>query len=353
MTPGVEVGAVGMMRAIAAQNTFHGDLSRYINGCAFSRFSVAISLLSSKQPYKLYSRQLIRKYLSCQEMIPVCTTETKKVNVDLYRGDNVYVLRMMDYLRSKLKDDLLGAYVHGSLAVGEDIPYSDFDALVIIKSEVFSSAERLEHMAYALNDARKIMHEFDPLQHHGWFVLIEDDLTFYCDTYFPTELFVYAKSLLADSGNSLIVSLRPCQSEMSQAFDKLADSIAGKLMSGQYPDNIFRLKCLTSEFMLLPALYLQKKNGRTVFKKYSFSQAGGDFNTEDWQIMEEISRLRDEWRYDISPFQRRILSRADGFRDYFAWRLGPPIPDAIRGKLTSGFYSKMLKLVELMRSRVL
>ena len=140
---------------------------------------------------------------------------------------------------------------------------------------------------------------------------------------------------------------------MSEALDKLANSITGKLMSGQYPDNIFQLKCLTSEFMLLPALYLQKKNGRTAFKKYSFSQAGGDFSAEDWQIMEEVSRLRDEWRYDVSSFQRRILSRADGFRDSFAWRLGPPIPNAIRGKLTSGFYSKMLKLAELIRSRVL
>ncbi len=51
---------------------------------------------------------------------------------------------------STVKDDLFGAYVHGSLGTYEEIGYSDFDALVIIKDDVFHSRQRLAALAAEL-----------------------------------------------------------------------------------------------------------------------------------------------------------------------------------------------------------
>ena len=55
---------------------------------------------------------------------------------------------------STVKDDLFGAYVHGSLGNHEETGYSDFDALVIIKDNVFHSRHRLAALATKLGAMR-------------------------------------------------------------------------------------------------------------------------------------------------------------------------------------------------------
>ena len=118
-----------------------------------------------------------------------------EIVVDEYTGNNPYVIKMKDVLRESLQETLRGVFVHGSLGTYEEINYSDFDALAVIKQETISDSEKLYSTIKSLNSALKIMYEMDPLQHHGWFILTEDEFFDYPDSYFPAELFRHSKSL--------------------------------------------------------------------------------------------------------------------------------------------------------------
>jgi len=251
---------------------------------------------------------------------------------------------MMVYLERFLKGDLVGAYVHGSLGICEEIAYSDFDALTILKDEVFESSKRLARAAKKLNHARTIMLNFDPLQHHGWFVLTELDLKCYCNAYFPIELFGHAKSLFNDKGLELKISLRESNSEIEKAFEKMANAIIRKIENRRYPTNLYHLKGLLSEFMLLPALYIQARDRRGIYKKESFNLARVDFDSEEWAIMDEVSEIRTNWNYEISALTKRLMCRPHVLSRYFAKNFAPAIPEKIGCVLSAEFYVRMKKL---------
>jgi len=235
----------------------------------------------------------------------------------------------------------MGAYVHGSLGTYEEIAYSDFDALVILKDEVCKSSKRLAEVAQKLNRARSIMLDFDPLEHHGWFVLTESDLKFYCNAYFPIELFKYAKSMLNDKGLDLEINLRESCSETREVFEKMADGIIQEVKNRRFPENMFQLKHLMSRFMLLPAFYVQAKTGKGIWKKDSFELARSDFVAADWAIMDEVSEIRMNWSYGLSALKKRLIAHPYILSRSFAKRLAPPIPCVIQDRLTENFFERM------------
>jgi hypothetical protein len=158
-----------------SHHNFHANLIKYINTGCLSRRDLLLSAASLKLPYSLNAPRIIRQYRTLG--FPTSDNAGRSaVDMEMYRGGNPHVLRMMEHLDKHLKDDLWGGYVHGSLGTYEETAFSDFDALAIIKSDVLESSERLAGAALKLNRALSIMFDFDPLQHHGWFVLTEEDL---------------------------------------------------------------------------------------------------------------------------------------------------------------------------------
>jgi len=332
-----------------AQNALHGALSRYVNGAVFSRSDLLRALLTPASVLRRHSGGIIRVLHAYREHLLSSVTTEINLDVEVYRGKNPYVHRMMEYVEQHLKQDVIGAYVHGSLGTYEEIAYSDFDALVILKSGVFESPARLVKVAERLHRAKTIMYEFDPLQHHGWFVLIEDDLPFYCEAYFPVGLFQYAKSLIENRRQPLSISRRDSLYEINDTFENVANSVVRKIDQNQYPTNIYQLKSLLSEFMLLPALYIQRKTGTGVFKKFCFSEARRDFDPDVWHIMDEASMLRQEWAYNLPHWQRRIASGGNALRNYLVGKWAPTIPHHMKLRLTQNFYARMRHLALQMR----
>lgn len=334
------------------QNAFHDELTTYINGGIFSRLDLYLSVFVPWVLFTRHAKDIIQKYKKFLNDIPADTKIKRNVQIGLYKGQNEHVRRMMSFLSEHLKDDIIGAYVHGSLGIGEEVAYSDFDALAILKIEVFESTERLIGVARKLNRARKIMLDYDPLEHHGWFVLTELDLKFYCDAYFPIELFQYAKSLFDNKGLELEISLRESSFETRRAFEKMAEAVIRKIENRQYPVNMYQLKSLLSQFMLLPALYLQVKNGKGIFKRESFDKAKIDFDSADWSIMDEVSNIRDNWNYEISAFKRRMMCNPHVLSRSFAKKYVPTISNRLKEILKDDFYYRMQYLVTLMQENL-
>ena len=65
------------------------------------------------------------------------------IDVPPYTSGNAQARQLMAEL-APLANHLAGAYVHGSIATDEEVPYSDFDALVILRDSAFESADSPE-----------------------------------------------------------------------------------------------------------------------------------------------------------------------------------------------------------------
>jgi hypothetical protein len=247
---------------------------------------------------------------------------------------------------------LTGACVHGSIGTDEEIAYSDFDALVVLRHSAFDSAATLAQVAARLGALRRLMFEFDPLQHHGWFVLTESDLADYCQAWFPTVLFAHSRALFPASGMRLTVRPRDSTAEYRGAFAHLSASVLRQIEAGVPLDNAYRLKGLLSEFMLLPSLYLQARDGVSAFKRESFDLAAGDFPPQLWSAMERVSAARLAWGYEASAMQRFLLTRCVAQRRLVTRCVRPRPSARVRDALPPDVWATAAELVRAMQVRL-
>lgn len=329
---------------------FRRYLYKYVNGDFLSLTDSLIGLVSQQYPFVRRAKKICTQY--DRLVLPVTEERTlTRVTVEAYGGNNSHVHQMMNLVR-ELKDDILGAYVHGSLGTYEEVAFSDFDALVIIKEEVFNTPERLARLALKLNSGQSIMFSFDPLQHHGWFVLTAADMRRYPEDYFPIELFSHAKSLMTDQGLELCVWSQESKQDARQSFNNLARSVKTLIHRNESCKNLYFLKILLSQFMLLPALYIEIRNGRGIYKKTSFEAARADFDEKDWAVMDEISSIRESWCYEKNHLWMWVMTRPNKNLRAIARNHAPGIPKELRLRLTDDFFRRMTCLVDLMQEKV-
>jgi hypothetical protein len=190
------------------------------------------------------------------------------------------------------------------------------------------------------------MIDFDTLQHHGWFILTEKDLSEFPLHYFPPVLFNHASSLLPQGTELTLKIGEPGHTYQSQ-LKRVALSVIKKTENGKGLKNMFALKALLSEFMLLPSLFIETKTGKGIYKKYSFEAARPYFSDDEWAVMDEISRIRSEWKYSPSwkppktpfittPFLRKLQASKAG-----------ALPVELTSKLTPAFTARMRNLAAL------
>ena len=283
------------------------------NGC-LKKSDRIIGFLFPKLPYYLNAKRIIAFFNKHE--LKEKTTVKIKATISEYQYLNKQVLGLKNFLQQNLANELVAAFVHGSAATDELIPYSDLDVLVIIKNSVFADKKKLLHVAEKLKEAEKFMYEFDLLQHHGWFVLSEKELMHYDNNYFPAELFEHCKSLLTNRIVNLDISLAVNNFSQSVQLKNICSSILRKTATGICPSTMYHLKILLSEFMLLPSLYVQAKDGKAVFKKFSFQKAKVDFTDEDWRTMDEVSAIRIHWKQNnISITNEKIATRLSLFKN--------------------------------------
>ncbi len=332
---------------------FHSYLIQYVNVARFSKWDYIKTLGYESLTLKKQAPSVLRLFEEEINRESPKRLSNSQIELEPYSGNNQAVLEMMKVLEKELKDELFGAYVHGSLATNEELKYSDFDALVILHDAVFNSEKRLADAALKLHRLQKIMHQYDPLQHHGWFVLTESMLKNYPSLYFPPNLFGYSKSLLMEKGlNFSIQTEEKTKMEYHAPFDRLAEGLLKKLKTEGSSKNSFKLKALFSEFMLLPTLFLQAKTKRGVYKKASFQLAEKEFEKEEWEIMNQVSGIRLQWDYKISFLQKRLLCHPSYSVRKIGRSFAPQVSRSIASKLNPSFYKRMAELIVCMQSKM-
>ena len=333
---------------------FNPAFEKLINIKVLSVKEIIMAIFFKNLLLKRRARVAYDEYFSLIGQVPLSRTLLikKEIIIEPYVGENKYVLCMMRLLEENLKDDLIGAYIHGSLGVGDEISYSDFDAMIIIKDKVIADIKRLLNAAEKLNSARKIMYALDPLQHHGWFLVTEHDLKNYPENYFPHELFKYAKSLFVDKGLSLELNSDQENDGFHLAFKSLCERLNKMGTKQQIPENKYEYKNFLSECMLLPAFYIQARYKKGIFKKFSFDEARKDFSQNDWKIIDAISKIRYEWNYRPADWQKRIICLNPYLSAHFAKLLAQPISKELKSKIKNYLLPEIIELSKKMNARL-
>ena len=239
----------------------------------------------------------IKKYsVTCGKTFDTWEREIK----DRYYLEPVFTI--YDSIQKGLKEYLLGVYLHGSLSTLDYVKgWSDLDALIIIKREVITDPYKLLTLRKQLLKITSNFFLIDPLQHHGFFVIAEQEMEYYPQHFFPLELFKFSTSLSSNNGESVFYE-RDSFIERINVFFRFCDYLKKYKLNHRLPKNAYEYKCLYHSLLLLPTLYIEAK-GKYCYKKFSFKMVQDEFRQGDWEIIDIVSQIRSDWRYN------QILSR--------------------------------------------
>lgn len=328
------------------QQNFLNQLGKYVNHGSLNKTDILLGYVAPTFPFKKNATHLCDLHSELNYF-----SKGKIVNVifQKYNGTNSSVKKISNFIRERLINEVKAVLIHGSLATNEEIPYSDFDALVILKDEVFKSPKRLANAAINLSKCYSLMLEFDPLQHHGWFVMSEVDLKAYPERYLPPEVLPYCCSLLDPIDLSITI---PEEKPTNGNFFRLVNSLKKQLHSQYIPGNLFVAKSILSEFMMLPTLFIQHKSQTGIYKKLSFEKARTYFISDEWKVMDEVSGYRLNWNNGGAklPFTTPCVISVSKKKSQKT--NAPKLPEHLVNAFQTGLATRMLKFIDTMTNKI-
>jgi len=244
---------------------------------------------------------------------PSLKLKNKKAIIAKIYKSNSYVAsnlqpinRFRRYVAKKLQPYLVDAYIHGSLSTLDYTGFSDLDTLFIIKNEALKDPQTIRKLERLFIRSSRFLYEFDPLQHHGHFFLLESDLKFYSQAFLPVSAWQSATSLLGKK-TELALHLRDSAQESRERFFESVQILRQYLTARRKRlANPYHLKGVLSHFMILPALFLQLQ-GQYVSKKESFGLVRAMVPESIWRPMEKVSAIRQDWDQQFTPAKRRTV----------------------------------------------
>lgn len=244
--------------------------------------------------------------LLCKDFAACRKTKTKEARkkpcdpfrMDDYRKEDQDYLspleRLQSYAGKTLKNDMMGFYLHGSLATNDFIRgWSDCDTLLVLRQRSLQDPKNLLLLREKIFGMRGYFFQIDPLQHHGCMIASEHDVDRYSDAYFPFPLFSYAKALSPDAIDT--ISRREMGPEKYEKLYWFVRYFREMKEMGTQTLSSYEAKNLLHLIALFPSLYLQAKNV-IVYKKFSFEIARKDFPKEMWGPIRTMTHIRRFWK---------------------------------------------------------
>lgn len=213
-------------------------------------------------------------------------------NAKYQASDLSSVLAFSKIIENEFAFFLLDAQIHGSLSDMQKTPYSDLDVLLIIKGEVTTNVSALIDLREAVFKLLKCIRSFDSLQHHGLFILSEQEMSCYAESRFPLLLMDYATSLMGKP----VHYFNTIEDKMQSAASLY--SMANRISSiDKISSDSYNLKMYSSWIMLLPTMYYQLFNDY-VYKAASFNLVKKQFDSYGWGAIDACSLLRQNWNIE-------------------------------------------------------
>tara|TARA_B110001452_G_scaffold207073_1_gene177235 strand:+ start:328 stop:1182 length:855 start_codon:yes stop_codon:yes gene_type:complete len=242
--------------------------------------------------------------------------------ISAYNYDNSCVKKIKSLIEEEYAFLFKAVIIHGSLGTNEDINFSDFDGLLIVKDDWLNSKEL---SSFKKESFRHIL-EYDPIQHHGWFQLKESDLNNYPNNYLPISVLQNSKLIFPDINEiQLNIKLNDLI-DYKEALFNVLNSLEERLALNWKPINMFQLKSFLSQIMLIPCLFYSALNNKGIFKRESFEAVKPYFSDEEWSPIKLCSKARLNWKYDLNFIQKVLMHRPERiFRKLTKKVISPPI----------------------------
>ena len=279
----------------------------------------------------------------------MATKSQYTVNIKRYDGNLSLISKLAQLIECYYSQLFHSVIVHGSVATNEVIPYSDFDGLLVVKDSFVGSME-LERFKHA---SMKMILEFDPLQHHGWFQIKESDLDNYPESYLPVSTLEYSK-LIYPTLDSLNVNLKVSDNiDYKKSLIAILNQFESRIQSQWKPKNVYELKSILSQIMLIPCLYYSAINNNGIFKRESFNAVKENFNENEWMPIEISSQIRLNWNDSLSPLQSFLLKQESLFlRKVVKKYLAPKIEVHTKQLLNDEFYENLSQLINKIKTDI-
>lgn len=301
-----KIGKVAYPLVDSNVNNFRGDILPLL-GEGFEESAKLIrdsgKTLSSREFSEIIST-LYTEFYDKPLKIKTSTKKIKKIRSfdewDRDVKDKQFLKPIYEIKRICHNIDILGFYLHGSLSTLDYIKgWSDADTLMILKRGTVEDPKKLLRLRKQTIKIVKKLFEIDYHQLHGCFVVCEEDMSFYSQSYFPLELFKYS-TIICGSRN-LVFKLRDDRLEKKNVFEGFV-----KYLKNAEPKNSMEWKEFYHFILLLPCIYLQAK-GKHVYKRDSFGLVGKEFNKKDLKVLERVTWIMNNW-FDYKLNKSRFLS---------------------------------------------
>lgn len=305
------------------QNRFHSLLENFLNGSVFSKKAKILFPLNKSvnltrlEPIideineilgmniKPKSNIELAEYISSvyQKLLGL-NTETKKDTLNINckysylesnydTGKKQIVNKLVQSLISNNFFDYIDLFlIHGSYSTLDyEDNISDLDTLILINDDTMLNSKKLLSLQEVIFSSFDYFYEIDLLQHHGYFVLTNFDLSYYNETFFPIMLFDYSTSIY-QSKETFEVKLRDNSQEVKNILDSTLNYIE-KTNPNSF-SNLMGYKVYFQVIQLIPIAYLQYI-GKNTYKKYSFELFLKDFPQYS-EFFNFIYELRLNWK---------------------------------------------------------
>ena len=283
------------------QNALHADVTNFFTS---TYDGTADDLCSSHNEFytNLSSHSILTKPASVDNITPYSTWLSKASDSFLNPIKEMHNLIRKHNLKRFLKTFLL----HGSLATLDYVEgFSDVDTLIVIKKSTMDNPQKMEELKSLIEPIQSLFYHIDPLQHHGVFVVTEQEMGFYPQYFFPTEALKYSVDLM-DSDLPLRFRTRNDSLEKKNIFYKNVSYFAKVHTKEVSLRDIWQWKLFYSKLLLLPTLYLQAR-GTHVYKRESFDLIKDTFSKR-WRVIDTASATRRGWKCPgyINPIIRLL-----------------------------------------------
>lgn len=269
--------------------------------------------------------------------------------VEGFVNPNKVVNELQDLIESKYKDLFHAVLAHGSVATNEVIRYSDFDGLLIVKDE-FVNSKQLKSFK---NESMKVIYNFDPLQHHGWFQIRKSDLINYPEHYLPVTTLNHAKLIYPNAQSISLNLIIQINVDYKRTLINMLNQFERRDAANWRPNNMFQLKSVLSQVMLIPCLYFSALHNDGIFKRESFEAVKSEFSELEWSSIACATNIRANWDYSLNSTQKWLLSLTGRIPRKVATRFFTPrIPLKLQQKLNEEFYDNIKVLVKKIKEDI-
>ena len=225
------------------------------------------------------------------------------IKLEPMESNDLLIIQQLKKLIANYIELFYSVIVHGSVATQEIINFSDFDGLLIVNDQ-FKNSNDLKKF---ISESMTLIHQFDPLQHHEWFIIYKSQLNDYPQNYLPYEILYNSKLLYPTSSKEIKLEIKTIP-DYKKTFNNLTNGIRKKIPTINKYRTAFQLKSYLSQIMLIPAMYLAVKEVKGIDKKQSFKLIKEKFSDELLFPIQVASKIREEWDYKLSPMQATLLN---------------------------------------------